>query len=310
MLMPAACRSPNFEVSNLTITPAQAVVQETVVVAVEVANIGNRSGDYNLAVKVDGEEYLNQVVTLAAGASETRSFNVIFREVGTHHIEIGGLQRDIEVISLEAAWNEVKENMSNIKSFHFAQGLTVSGPSSIVFSIWDILEEEITTTYNIVLEGDFLLPDRFKGTMEFFAPPLFTSSEMVIIGNDLYEQVPDGTWRKSVMGAEELSSIYPTRVLEIVSEIEDLKWRGMEEIEGIKCSIIEGSVRPMVALPLLEGEFLGKIRVWFGQEDRMIHRITIESSYAEEQPTDVYLEAVFTDFDQEITIEPPAVSSS
>jgi hypothetical protein len=84
-------------VSNLTINPYQAKLNQEVTVSVNVANTSSTSESYNLQLKVDGVVKLSKQVTIAAGKSQTVNFTVSGDTAGRHQIEIAGLNDEFVV---------------------------------------------------------------------------------------------------------------------------------------------------------------------------------------------------------------------
>jgi hypothetical protein len=87
-----------FEVSNLTISPFQAQLNQEIDISVNVANTGSKSGDYSLELKVDGTVKSTTRVTVAAGASRIASFTITGDTAGKHQVEVAGLAGEFEVI--------------------------------------------------------------------------------------------------------------------------------------------------------------------------------------------------------------------
>jgi hypothetical protein len=87
-----------FEVSNLTISLSQAQPNQEVNISLNVTNIGGKSGDYNLELKVDGTVKSTTQVTVAAGTSQIANFTITSDTAGKHQIEVAGLSGEFEVI--------------------------------------------------------------------------------------------------------------------------------------------------------------------------------------------------------------------
>lgn len=92
----------SFQVTKLVVVPARVQPGEAVTATVEVANIGGKSGEYSLVLRVDGEFRETKVLTLAPGAVERVSFILSGYAPGLHGIEIAGLVGRFEVVE-EAA---------------------------------------------------------------------------------------------------------------------------------------------------------------------------------------------------------------
>jgi len=94
---PAEVAGAEFQVSNLTITPVEVKVGESVTVSVDVKNVGEVEGTYTVTLKVNGVKTETKEVTLAGGATDTVSFTIVKDIGGTFDIEVGGLTTTLMV---------------------------------------------------------------------------------------------------------------------------------------------------------------------------------------------------------------------
>jgi hypothetical protein len=90
-----------FEVSNLTVEPAQVQIGQEVTISLNVANTGEKSGDYSLELKLDGAVESSTQITVAAGASQTVNFTATGDTAGKHQVEVAGLIGEFEVQAAE-----------------------------------------------------------------------------------------------------------------------------------------------------------------------------------------------------------------
>ena len=93
----AAPAPAKFEVSNLTVSPSQAQLNQEVAISVNVANTGGTSGSYNLELKVNGISKSTKQVTVAAGTSQTVNFTITGDAAGKHQVEVAGLAGEFEI---------------------------------------------------------------------------------------------------------------------------------------------------------------------------------------------------------------------
>jgi len=114
-----------FEVSNLHISPPQVQLSQAVTISITVANTGDKSGDYNLELKVDGKVESTTQVTVAAGESQLVNFILTGDTAGKHQVEIAGLVGEFEVI---------KSAVPPVINWWLAGGITL-----LVLAIWAIL---------------------------------------------------------------------------------------------------------------------------------------------------------------------------
>jgi hypothetical protein len=86
-----------FEVSNLTVSPSQVQLNQEVAISVNVGNIGGKTSDYTLELKIDGVAKSSRQITVAAGNSQLVNFTVTGDTTGRHQVEISGLVGEFEV---------------------------------------------------------------------------------------------------------------------------------------------------------------------------------------------------------------------
>ena len=93
----ASPKPAEFKISNLSIAPSEAQIGETVTILVEVKNIGEAEGSYNLTLKVNGSTEDEKTIVLAGGESRIVEFKVTINSAGTYSIEINGLTGTLKV---------------------------------------------------------------------------------------------------------------------------------------------------------------------------------------------------------------------
>jgi hypothetical protein len=81
----------SFEVTGMTITPAEVYPDETVTVSVTVANTGDLTGNYTVALKLNNVDKQNKEITLKGGESRTVSFTVTQDTAGDYTMTVAGL---------------------------------------------------------------------------------------------------------------------------------------------------------------------------------------------------------------------------
>jgi|GEM_PF-3644729 len=89
--IPSAPSPAAFEVSNLSITPAEVEAGEEVRVTVDVANVGELAGDYTLSLRVNGIVESSPTITLAGGETRKVVFTMVRDAAGTYEVEVGGM---------------------------------------------------------------------------------------------------------------------------------------------------------------------------------------------------------------------------
>jgi hypothetical protein len=87
-------------VSNLTVSPSQAQLNQEVTISVKVANTSDTALDYYVQLKVDGIVKSSKLVTVPAGTSQRVNFTVSGDTVGKHQVEVGELNGEFKVAGL------------------------------------------------------------------------------------------------------------------------------------------------------------------------------------------------------------------
>jgi parallel beta-helix repeat protein len=80
-----------FHCTNLSISPGQVSIGEAVTITVSVANVGNVVGSYTITLMINGVAEAIDTVNIAAGSSQSISFNVTKAQAGSYSVSVGGL---------------------------------------------------------------------------------------------------------------------------------------------------------------------------------------------------------------------------
>ena len=80
-----------FTISDLTITPAEVNVGETVTISATVTNTGDLTGDYEAILNIDGVVIATKKITLDGPASQELTFTTSKDAGGTYTVGLGGL---------------------------------------------------------------------------------------------------------------------------------------------------------------------------------------------------------------------------
>jgi len=83
--------------SNLSVTPADVKIGETVTIRVQVANRGGEEGTYVVEIKIDGVVVETRQVTLDAEASQTLTFTTSEDSAGIYLVDIDDLSASFTV---------------------------------------------------------------------------------------------------------------------------------------------------------------------------------------------------------------------
>ncbi|MBA7487113.1 hypothetical protein ES707_22675 [subsurface metagenome] len=80
-----------FVSSSLSVTPAEVGIGEVVTISILVTNIGGQEGSYSVVLKINGATEAEQIVTVAAGDSQSVSFTVTREDVASYNVVVDGL---------------------------------------------------------------------------------------------------------------------------------------------------------------------------------------------------------------------------
>lgn len=84
-------------VSSLSISPVNAVAGEKVTISIIVTNAGGSDGDYTAALQINSVNEAEKSYTIAAGTSQTISFDVIKEKAGNYNVVLNGLSGSFTV---------------------------------------------------------------------------------------------------------------------------------------------------------------------------------------------------------------------
>jgi hypothetical protein len=102
-----ALKPTEFIFTNLTITPMQAEVGQTITISVKVTNVGEQTGTYNVDLKLNGTIVNSKIVSLRGEESTIVMFKLVKEEAGTFNVEISGLKGTFIVKELSLPlWQE------------------------------------------------------------------------------------------------------------------------------------------------------------------------------------------------------------
>jgi len=88
-----------FTVTDLTLSPAEADIGETVTITILVTNTGALAGSYEVTLEVDEAVAATEEVTLAGGASQKVTFTTVKDFAGTYIVDVNGLAGKFEVMA-------------------------------------------------------------------------------------------------------------------------------------------------------------------------------------------------------------------
>ena len=97
VLPPVVPKPAAFTTSDLTISPAEVHIGDTVTISILVTNTGDLPGTYEVVLKMDEAVVGNKWVTLDGGASQKVTFTVSKDVAGTYAVRVGDRSRTLVV---------------------------------------------------------------------------------------------------------------------------------------------------------------------------------------------------------------------
>lgn len=91
-----------FSISNLKISPEQAVPGEKVTLSIQVQNSGDIAGNYEVVLKIDDAVAGRKILNLAARTKDEVSFKVNQENIGEYSIDINGIAGKFTVVDAGA----------------------------------------------------------------------------------------------------------------------------------------------------------------------------------------------------------------
>jgi hypothetical protein len=74
----------------LTINPQQAAANQAVTISANVVNGGDQAGNYNVALKINGQVEQNKMISVGPRGTQPVKFTVTKAEPGTYDVDVGG----------------------------------------------------------------------------------------------------------------------------------------------------------------------------------------------------------------------------
>jgi hypothetical protein len=144
----ASTRPAVFSVSNLTITPGTAGIQQTITIKALVSNTGDLAGTYLVALKIDGTTTAVQQLPLNGGTSRTVIFTTSQDTPGTYEVETNTLSGTFTVEATSLPTNPATFVTSRLT---VAPGM-VSSREDVTISVLATNTGDLTGTHRVELE--------------------------------------------------------------------------------------------------------------------------------------------------------------
>ncbi|MFW6048381.1 MAG: InlB B-repeat-containing protein [Candidatus Natronoplasma sp.] len=184
-------KEAEFEVSNLQVEPSEVEPGETVTISVDVENVGDAKGSYDVELKIDGTIEETKTEELEPQQSTSVSFQVTRDTEGTYQVEIDELTDSFDVIEpapepiiFEGSGDDSTETFDLVEGVS-RYNLTHDGESNFIVELME--SETGDTVENLVNEIGSFDGSQIVGVTEdgFEAEP----------GEHLINVEADGDWK-------------------------------------------------------------------------------------------------------------------
>jgi hypothetical protein len=159
-------------------------------------------------------------------------------------------------------------------------------------------------------EGDFVKPDRFKGTIDgTLGGGLTITAKVIGIGSNTWISTIGDRYVSLQNGIGAAAILDPQNgVLKAVRSVKSPQLVGSERLNGVDTSIVSGTVDAGDLQALDSAAQPGKPvtgRVWIASSDGRIQRIRLEGPLNDQEPANIARIIELSRFDQTVDIQPP-----
>ncbi|MHB8577289.1 MAG: LppX_LprAFG lipoprotein, partial [Dehalococcoidia bacterium] len=119
---------------------------------------------------------------------------------------------------------------------------------------------------------------------------------------DKYSPLPNGITAASILDPN-------NGVLKAIKGVKSPEYAGSERINGVDTTIISGTIDAGDLTALDTQAQAGKPvkgRVWIGNADQRVYRLRIEGPLNDTEPANIARQIDFSQFDETLSIQPPA----
>jgi hypothetical protein len=106
----------SISMGNITVSPQNANIGETVSISTIVTNSGNLPGEYIAQLIINGETDSTQKVLLAGNSSKTVTFSIVRELPGEYEVEINGKSSKLTILALSPS---LKANLKSLSVFPY-----------------------------------------------------------------------------------------------------------------------------------------------------------------------------------------------
>jgi lipoprotein LprG len=189
---------------------------------------------------------------------------------------------------------------SEVESFHLVfdvQDVDTSGSGLVLTSI----------------DGDVLVPDQLEGRVTGKFLGLSISTDLVVSDDRYYLKTPfTGQWREIDVDTLPSAFFDPEQgILAVIEGADGLARDGSEEIGGVSCYRVTGTVVAEELEPLLstaEGSQTLDMELWIGEDDRLLRQLRLSGPISPEEDEDAVRTVELSAFDEPVEIDVPETS--
>jgi len=238
------CSSAEFEFSELTITPSQAVAGEEFIVSAKITNVGNADGIYTARLIVNGTEAATKNVAVLAGTTEIVTFNITEENPETYSISLGNMTQSLKLLSVDEIVDSVIQTMYQVDTYQFdvTMAIKMSGPidgkesdETIDIGLSGTVDEVNRRMWaEMELNMHLTIPEEEKVALDI---------EMYIVGNDIYMLVEaegeTSTWMKERLPIGSWGEMTQVDSQVAILETGEVTLSGSEKVRGVDCYMLQ-----------------------------------------------------------------------
>jgi hypothetical protein len=160
------------------------------------------------------------------------------------------------------------------------------------------------------VDGDVKVPDRMEAKVGGTFAGVAISTDLIVVGDTYYLKVPFGdAWRKIEVETLPAAFFDPEKgILAVIQGASNLERDGSEDVGGVACDRVTGTVQADALKPLLntaEGTQDVDMTLWIGQDDRLLRRLELAGPISPGEGDDALRRVELSQFDEPVHITAP-----
>ncbi len=97
--LPPPLKKPEFQVSDLTVNPAETGIDQPITISANVTNVGEVEGNYSMSLTINDVVRENKTVQLLGNESRIVEFTVTENSEGNFYVKVGGLNGSFVIVA-------------------------------------------------------------------------------------------------------------------------------------------------------------------------------------------------------------------